>query len=105
MERIQDVKPLDGTLDVVVAEDGQPVAHITALAQSRLAGAFITLRTAQAASRIAVGLALYGMGVSVLLAEGHLKPGEGEDLYNEVTELVKANQSDWPEPSDDDIPF
>lgn len=100
VEKLGDVKQLNGTLDVLVAEDSVHVAHITSTSDERFKGAFVTLRSVAEASRLGLGLSLVSIGLGVLFAEGHLLGDEITDVQNEIEELVKGNQF-----AADDIPF
>lgn len=100
METMQDVRTLDGTLDVLVAEDSIHIAHITSSSRAQFRGAFVTLRHAKSCSRLGLGLSILSIGLSVLFADNHLTEAEVTDLTNEVEDLIRGNEE-----KSDDIPF
>jgi len=100
MEHLEDVRQLNGTVDVLVAEDSVHVAHITTTSDERFKGSFVTLRTVAEASRLGLGLTLVSIGYGILFSEGHLDGEEVTDLQSEVEELVRNKRQ-----AADDIPF
>lgn len=105
MEGMGDVRPLDGSLEVLVSENGDCVARVDAMAQGRLRGAWITVETAQSVSRLSLGLALFYLGVAVLAAERAVAEDEQTDLMAEIEEIVRGNTEVPPPVNPDDIPF